>query len=496
MCCCCNCSNTAKKVGTWVGVVGIFALAAFFGFGWPAIVNSVARSEFVMQPGSEVYENWRKPEVPMYFDIYFWDWTNPEAITDPNVRPNFVQRGPYVFLETHDRANVNFNTDDTITFQQKRTWHYIPEQSTGDFYTDRVTTPHTILMTVGKLVKEMNDPMLTGLLDIIINANNLVDGIAYPNVLVKDILFDGVEDRLLAALQGLLAELPDLAGEIELPDWDGFGYFIERNTSVEYDGIFRMRTGTDSWTATGQMVTWNNAPTVPHYRGVCGQVRGSTGQVNPPMTSSQINNPGDFILFITDLCSALTLKYDGDFVLNDLEGKVWVGDNRVFDNGHTFPETECQCTAPVDQCPALKPGMFDVSGCNFGAPLLVSFPHFYLADPSYLNRVSGLSPMRNAHEFRYALHPFSGIPMTVNGRLQYNVDVKDYGLAVTNGVPDVVMPAFWVEQRVVLTQDVIDDLVQIDTLRNAGIYTAYALLGVGVLAFAVALYFTLAVWKD
>lgn len=104
--------------------------------------------EFVMQPGSEVYENWRKPEVPMYFDIYFWDWTNPEAITDPNVRPNFVQRGPYVFLETHDRANVNFNTDDTITFQQKRTWNYIPEQSTGDFYTDRVTTPHTILMVI------------------------------------------------------------------------------------------------------------------------------------------------------------------------------------------------------------------------------------------------------------------------------------------------------------------------------------------------------------
>lgn len=274
----------------------------------------------------------------------------------------------------------------------------------------------------------MDDPTLGDLVNIILNNNDLVDGITYKDVLVRDILFDGAEDRLLAALQNLLALLPEVPEGVELPPWDGFGYFIDRNTSAEYDGIFRMNTGTDSWTNTGQMRTWNDEPTVPHYRGLCGQVRGSTGSVNAPMTSAQTRDPDDFVLFITDLCKAITLKYDGDFVLNDLEGKVWVGDDRVFDNGHNFPETECQCTAPQDQCPVLKPGLLDVSGCKFGAPLKVSFPHFYLADPSYLNAVTGLSPMPQSHQFRYALHPFSGVPMSVNGRLQYNVHVKDYGL--------------------------------------------------------------------
>ncbi|XP_055598167.1 protein croquemort-like [Uranotaenia lowii] len=495
MCCCCNCSNTAKKVWSFMGVVLIFGLAAFFGFGWPAIVDSVARSEFVLQSGAQVYDNWFKSEVPMFFDIYVWDWVNWEEATNPNVRPHFVQKGPYVFSEVHERANVNFNGNHTVTFQQQRIWHYIPEQSNGHFYTDTVSTPHTILMTVGKLTE--NNPQLRGLMDAILANNDLLDAIVYKDVLVKDILFDGVDDRLLTGLQGLVNALPPGTLEgIDIPNWTGFSYFYERNTSIEYDGVFQMATGSDVWSRTGLMHTWNGEPSVPFYRGSCGQVRGSTGSVNPPMTSSQIANPEDFMLFITDLCSAVTLKYDGDFELHGLEGKIWVGDNRVFDNGHNFPETECQCTAQPEECPVVRPGVFDVSGCKFGAPLFVSFPHFYLADTSYLNAVSGLSPTRQAHEFRYALHPFSGVPMLVNGRIQYNVHVKEYGLQVLQGLPDLFVPAFWVEQRVELTQAVVDDLIYIDTLRNAGYYTAYALLGVGVLAFGVAMYFSIFVWKD
>ncbi|XP_058819872.1 protein croquemort-like [Topomyia yanbarensis] len=494
MCCCCNCSNLAKKVWSFVGVVIVFGLAAFFGFGLPAIVDSVARSEFIMKPGTEVYENWLNSQVPMYFDIYFWDWTNPEEITNPNIKPNFVQRGPYVFEEVHQRHNIEFNSDHTITFQQKRTWTYIPEQSNGDFYTDRVTTPHTILMTVGEVVKD--DPFMAAIVNGLISANNLLDGITYKDVLVQDILFNGAEDKLLNALQILIGEFPDLIEGVDVPDWDGFAYLAERNNSVEYDGVFRMGTGTDIWTKTGLMVEWNGEPTVPYYRGECGRVHGSTGQVNPPMTREQIDNPENFLLFITDLCSAISLKYDGEFEHGGVRGGVWVGDNRVFDNGHNFPETECQCTAPKEECPVLKPGMFDVSGCNFGAPLRVSFPHFYLADPSYLNAVTGLSPMRQLHEFRYAFHQFSGIPLTVNGRVQYNVHVKDYGLQLTKGVPDVIMPAFWAEQRVVLPQAQIDDIKLIYTLRDVGIYLGWVLFGVGLLAFGVALYFAIFVWKD
>ncbi|XP_053699106.1 protein croquemort-like [Sabethes cyaneus] len=494
MSCCRNCSNLGKKIWFFVAVIIIFAMAAFFAFGLPAIVNTVARREFIMEPGTQVYENWLDGEVPMYFDIYFWDWTNSEEATNEAVKPNFVQRGPYVFLEVHERHFIERNPDHTITFQQNRTWTFIPEQSNGDFYTDVVTTPHTMLMTVGALVQD--EPFLRSLLDGIIEANKLLDGFTYKDVKVQDILFDGAEDLLLGALQTLIGAFPELVEGVEVPPWDGFAYLAERNNSVDYDGVFRMGTGTDAWTNTGLMRSWNGETRVPYYRGECGIVHGSTGQVNPPMTRAQIDNPEDFILFITDICSAMRLKYDGEFELGGVVGGLWIGDNRIFDNGHNFPETECQCTAPVEECPALKPGLFDVSGCNFGAPLLVSFPHFYLADPSYLNSVTGLSPIRELHEFRYALHPFSGIPLTVNGRLQYNVHVKDYGLQLTKDLPDIILPVFWVEQRVVLPQDKIDDLKLIYTLRDVGKYIGWALFGIGLLALAVALYFCIFVWKD
>ncbi|XP_053691402.1 protein croquemort-like [Sabethes cyaneus] len=494
MCCCCNCSNLAKKVWSFVGVAIIFALAAFFGFGLPAIVDSVARKEFIMEPGSQVYENWLSSEVPKYLDIYVWDWVNHEDITNHNIRPKLVEKGPYVFLEDHERHDIAFNTDHTINFRQKRTWTYVPEQSKGDFYNDIVTTPHTILMTISRLVGSGANETTIGYVNNIIEKNNLLDsGIAYKDVLVRDILFDGVEDKLLNALQILAPMFPE---GFEVPPWDGFAYFTGRNTSVEYDGWFQIHSGTDVWANSGLLTSWNNVTQVPYFRNVCGKVHGSTGQVNPPMTSAQINTPEDFSLFITDVCSAFNLKFSKDIEFNGVDGRIWVGDNRVFDNGHNFPETECQCTAPVAQCPNLKRGVLDISGCKAGAPLLASFPHFYLADPAYSNALEGLQAIREKHEFQYVMHPFSGIPLEVNGRLQYNVHVKDYGLKVTEDLPDVLLPVFWVNQRVVLSQEKIDDLKAIDTIRSAGIYTGFALLGVGIVALGIALYYSIFVWKN
>lgn len=146
MCCCSKrYSNNAKKLWAFGGVVAIFAAAAFFGFGLPAIIDAVALTEFRVKEGARVYENFFDGEVPIFFDIYLFHWTNPEQIRDPNVRPNFVQMGPYVFSERHERGMVSFNDNDTITFNQKRIWHYMPELSNGDYFNDRVTTLNPVL---------------------------------------------------------------------------------------------------------------------------------------------------------------------------------------------------------------------------------------------------------------------------------------------------------------------------------------------------------------
>uniref|UniRef100_A0A182UF18 Scavenger receptor class B n=1 Tax=Anopheles melas TaxID=34690 RepID=A0A182UF18_9DIPT len=506
MCCCSKrYSNNAKKLWAFGGVVAIFAAAAFFGFGLPAIIDAVALTEFRVKEGARVYENFFDGEVPIFFDIYLFHWTNPEQIRDPNVRPNFVQMGPYVFSERHERGMVSFNDNDTITFNQKRIWHYMPELSNGDYFNDRVTTLNPVLATVGKTLE--GDPLLS-LLDGIIMANNLAEFL-YKDVPVHEMLFDGHPDELLTTLRELLAVLPPgSVPDISLPPWEGFGWFVERNESLTYDGTFQMGTGTDNHINTGVMRQWNNAPQVPNYRGVCGQVRGSAGEVWPPMGRNLGDNIRSLNLFLPDLCSAITLRHEREFTVHGLDGELWVGDARNFDNGHTIPETECQCTSPIDQCPFYRPGVLDVSECKFGAPLVVSYPHFYLAHPSYRTAVTGMEPDRAKHEFRFALHPFSGIPMAANGRIQYNMHLRDNGMALFRDVPDVIIPAFWIEQRMVLTKDIADDLkvellshhfqyfALIEDLRWGFIYTAFALCGVAALLLGLSLYAAFFVWKD
>lgn len=40
-----------------------------------------------------------------------------------------------------------------------------------------------------------------------------------------------------------------------------------------------------------------------------------------------------------------------------------------------------------------------------GAPVVVSFPHFYQADPKYINAVDGLNPNKEEHETYLDLQP-------------------------------------------------------------------------------------------
>lgn len=93
------------------------------------------------------YENWIETPIPMYLEIYMWNWTNTHDVHNKSVKPMFDELGPYVFKEVHDRVDLDWHNDnDTISFNQTRTWYFDSERSTGTL--DDLITNINVIATV------------------------------------------------------------------------------------------------------------------------------------------------------------------------------------------------------------------------------------------------------------------------------------------------------------------------------------------------------------
>jgi hypothetical protein len=106
---------------------------------WKPLIKDEIYKEFVLEEGTEIYENWIDSPIPMYLEIYLFDWVNSDEMANPDVKPKFVEKGPYVFKEIHERVDAKWSENATVTFKQRRIWHFEEEMSKGKL-TDTVTT--------------------------------------------------------------------------------------------------------------------------------------------------------------------------------------------------------------------------------------------------------------------------------------------------------------------------------------------------------------------
>uniref|UniRef100_A0A182PPP0 Scavenger receptor class B n=1 Tax=Anopheles epiroticus TaxID=199890 RepID=A0A182PPP0_9DIPT len=489
--CCSNWSPTAKRICALSSATGVCVFALVLGLIWPPLVWQIAKTEFVLEPGTEVYKNWIEPPIDTYLELYLWNWTNADAYRTE--KPHLEQLGPYTFRERHERVNLEWHDNDTLTFQQRRIWHYEPEKSVGDYENDRVVTINPVLLTVGYALRD--DPVFLFYVDGIITMNGLATTPFY-DVLVREMIFEGYDDELLTSLLALIALLPEESRPpIDLPPYDRFGWFFGRNGSETYDGTFTIGTGKDSVHNTGVMRLWNGVSQTEYYPGECGRIRGTTGEVWPPWGPTLSHTPSNVSVFAPDVCSSVTLQYFEKMERYGIDGLRWIGNDRVFDNGVHYEETACQCTANDESCPVLDNGAMDVSKCKFGAPATVSFPHFYLANESYLEGVSGMKPDEKEHRFEMELEPYTGVPLGVRAQLQVNLDVKQYGMTLLKDIPEVMLPVLWFRQTASLTEELADDIKLILILPDVGVYVAYGLGALGVIGLILAVYFSVTRWK-
>ena len=108
---------------------------------------------------------------------------------------------------------------------------------------------------------------------------------------------------------------------------------------------------------------------------------------------------------------------------------------------------------------------------------MMSWPHFFQADPELLEGVIGLKPNPSKHQFFMDIQPKLGVALKAQARSQINVQMYkmdsecqklsnglvDQCLKVTKGLRDMIFPVLWFESGI----DGINDPHTLELLQTA-----------------------------
>jgi len=383
--------------GLLVALLGVICAFTF-----PLVYHAILNFELSLQPGTIMYNMWIEPPVPMFMRVYLFHVTNSDDVVLNRAKPILIEMGPYTFTERHERVNIETFDNATMQFQVKKTWHFVSDLSNGTL-DDNITALNVPIVGAANALRYQ--PLLFK-----VGFNRLVSlfkSKLFVTKSVRQLVFDGYRDPLLDFAQ----HLPPGT----FPPLEKFGWFYERNDSAIFDGVFNVFTGSDDITKMGSMDLWNTTRQTPFYESHCGKVNGSFGEAWPPR-----RDPTDITMFIPNICRSVTLDYTRTLDHMGITAYRFAGTERTFADADANPDNWCFCTG--GSC--VPSGAVNSSTCNFDSPVFISFPHFYLADPSYGDMVEGLQPDQQRHEFFIDMEPEMAVPTSVRARLQINVLVE------------------------------------------------------------------------
>jgi len=259
-----------------------------------------------------------------------------------------------------------------------------------------------------------------------------------------------------------------------------FGWFYARNGSDSYDGTYNMLTGASNLYDLGVLKEWNFNNRTDYYEGSCGMINGTIGDLWPPLANNETIS-----IFIPDICTSLDLSYENTTQFQAVTGNKYIGDDTMLDDGTNVQSRQCYC--PNGNCG--PSGTLNISSCKFGAPAFVSMPHFYLADESYRDAITGMSPTKEKHELSIVLEPTTGFPLLVKAQLQLNLLVEPVAsMSMFENITKTYIPMLWFTQEANLTADYASQVQLLLTVPSLGTVTFFGIAGIGILIFFIGIF--------
>ncbi|XP_007489698.2 scavenger receptor class B member 1 isoform X3 [Monodelphis domestica] len=374
-----------------------------------------------INPSSLSFEMWKEIPIPFYLSVHLFNVLNPDEVLKGE-KPRVEERGPYVYREYRQKQNITFHDNDTVSFLEYRTFEFQPHMSHGS-ETDYIVMPNVLVL--GSSVMMEHKPMSMKLLMSL--SFSMFGQRAFLNRTVGEIMW-GYSDPLIDLLNKYFPGL--------MPFKDKFGLFAQLNNSNS--GLFNVFTGVKDFSKIHLVDRWNGKTKLNFWNSdQCNMINGTSGQMWAPFMTPDYN----LQFYSPEACRSLSFKYEKSGEFKGIPTFRFVAPDTLFANGSVYPPNE-------GFCPCLESGIQNMSACQLNAPMFLSQPHFFNADPVLVESVTGLHPNKDEHSLFLEVHPVTGIPMNCSVKLQISLYMKSIpGIGQTGKINPVVLPLVWFEER-------------------------------------------------
>lgn len=130
---------------------------------FPIVLQDQIYANLELKEGSETYEAFIEPPVPVYMNFRFFNVTN-VADVKSGQKPILKEVGPYVYREVRRKESVNEVDRDKLNYGLYMEYHFDQEQTQiagceGCTKDDQITVLNGVLAGVVGLVNQLNlDP--------------------------------------------------------------------------------------------------------------------------------------------------------------------------------------------------------------------------------------------------------------------------------------------------------------------------------------------------
>ncbi|XP_014244782.1 scavenger receptor class B member 1-like isoform X2 [Cimex lectularius] len=383
-------------------------------------------NQMTIREGSDVYEAWRKPPVKPLICVHIFNYTNlPRFSQGLDEKIKLEEVGPYCYRETLEKKNITFNNDGTVTYGDTRKHEFEPSYSKG-FQNDTVIVPNLSFISTVAMSRHLSPYLQVGISFTLRNIIRFTNSTI--SVTAHDFLF-GYNDRIVK----YGSEIARLLQQ-DVP-FDKFGILAQRAAITEETTT--VRTGTNDVDRIGVVTEINGQTSLDAWpEEECNKIDGSDGAFFPRRT---LNESATIYLFHKDMCRKMPFVY---------EKEVEFQDGVVAMRFHAAPDvynTNGTCYCPESGC--APDGVFDLSPCAMGAPIMMSFPHFLYGDPSLSEPFEGLHPDPEKHEFYIDIQRLLGFTLGTVSRLQLNIQIhQSTWMPEIKGFPnEIILPVVWLQ---------------------------------------------------